>query len=148
MPQHQRRRRVKKKSPLRVLSALIKIAVGLAIVVVLILLGINFYVVASTRGDIDTADALAGEERDAILVLGAGIMADGSPSPVLEERLDSAVQLYAGGASEKIIVSGGTDAADSEISAMRNYLLHHDVPASAIISDHDGYNTYASVYNL
>ena len=49
---------------------------------------------------------------------------------------------------EDIIVSGGNDAAQSEVSAMRNYLTDNDVPLNAILSDTQGDNTFASIKDL
>ena len=81
-------------------------------------------------------------------MLGAGIEPDGTPSPILAERLDTAIALYENGASDEIIVSGGEDAAQSEVSAMRNYLLDADIPSMAITTDTHGIDTFASVKNL
>ncbi|MBQ3074754.1 MAG: SanA protein, partial [Clostridia bacterium] len=46
------------------------------------------------------------EGNDAILVLGAGVRADGTPSAMLEDRLLTAVALWEGKAAESVIVSG------------------------------------------
>ena len=45
---------------------------------------------------------------DCILVLGAGLSADGTPSPMLEDRLDLAIYLYQQGYSSKLLLSGET----------------------------------------
>lgn len=109
---------------------------------------VNLFILATTTGNMATPDELAGADADCIVVLGAGIEPDGTPSPILAERLDTAIALYENGASDEIIVSGGEDAAQSEVSAMRNYLLDADIPSMAITTDTHGIDTFASVKNL
>ena len=109
---------------------------------------VNLFILATTTGNMATPDELADADADCIVVLGAGIEPDGTPSPILAERLDTAIVLYENGASDEIIVSGGEDAAQSEVSAMRNYLLDADIPSMAITTDTHGIDTFASVKNL
>ncbi|MDO9121269.1 MAG: ElyC/SanA/YdcF family protein, partial [Anaerolineaceae bacterium] len=40
------------------------------------------------------------------IVFGAGLQRDGTPSPVLQDRVKSAVQLYQAGKVEKLLMSG------------------------------------------
>ncbi len=109
---------------------------------------VNLFILATTTGNMATPEELADTDADCIVVLGAGIEPDGTPSPILAERLDTAIALYENGASDEIIVSGGEDAAQSEVSAMRNYLLDADIPSMAITTDTHGIDTFASVKNL
>lgn len=46
------------------------------------------------------------KDSDYILILGAGLNIDGTPSPMLKERLDTGISLYKKGICHKIIVSG------------------------------------------
>lgn len=84
---------------------------------------------------------------DCILVLGAGLNAEGKPSPMLEDRLDLAIYLYQQGYSSKLLLSGdnGTEYYD-EVTAMRNYVLDQGVPDSAVVCDYAGFSTYDSMY--
>ncbi len=84
---------------------------------------------------------------DCILVLGAGLNAQGKPSPMLEDRLDLAIYLYQQGYSSKLLLSGdnGTEYYD-EVTAMRNYVLDQGVPDSAVVCDYAGFSTYDSMY--
>ena len=84
---------------------------------------------------------------DCILVLGAGLNAQGEPSPMLEDRLDLAIYLYQQGYSSKLLLSGdnGTEYYD-EVTAMRNYVLGQGVPDSAVVCDYAGFSTYDSMY--
>lgn len=127
---------------------LLKIILVLILLPPLTAIAINLFMFLTTNGDMYTPDELADANADCIVVLGAGIEADGTPSPVLAERLDTAITLYENGASKDIIVSGGEDAAQSEVTAMRNYLLEAGIPSLAIQIDTHGIDTYASVKNL
>ena len=77
---------------------------------------------------------------DCILVLGAGLNPDGTPSPMLEDRLELAIYLYWQGYSSKLLLSGdnGTNYYD-EVTAMRNYVLGQGVPESAVVCDYAGF---------
>lgn len=89
-----------------------------------------------------------GKSYSAILVLGAGLQADGSPSHMLEDRLRAAVELYGMGICKRIIVSGDNSGEDyDEVSAMERYCLDHGVAAEDIVRDDHGFSTYESVYN-
>lgn len=79
------------------------------------------------------------------LVLGAGVQADGRPTPFLAARLDVARDLYRDGRARVLIVSGGQDLPGyDEPGAMRDYLVARGVPAAHVLVDDLGHNTYAS----
>ena len=68
---------------------------------------------------------------DCALVLGAGVRDDGSPSDVLRDRLDEALDLYRAGRVTRVIVSGDHQTARyDEPKAMRVYLEANGVVAS------------------
>jgi uncharacterized SAM-binding protein YcdF (DUF218 family) len=83
---------------------------------------------------------------DAIVVLGAA-QYDGSPSPVLRARLDHAIGLYFAGLAPNFVVTGGKARQDrtTEAAAARAYALGRGVPASAILIEDRGENTFQSV---
>jgi vancomycin permeability regulator SanA len=90
------------------------------------------------------APALAPSEPVAI-VFGAGLQRDGSPSPVLKDRVSAAASLYQQGKVESILMSGGTDNAYyNEPRAMKAYALEMGVPEQAILMDEQGSSTLAS----
>ena len=93
----------------------------------------------------DTANA--GPGYDCILILGAGVHEDGSPSLMLRDRLEMGIELYKAGVSEKIIVSGdhGTIGYD-EVNVMKTYLTEAGIPSENIFMDHAGFSTYESIY--
>ena len=112
-------------------------------VLCLIPLSINFYVVGSTKKQINTTIK---DEVDCILVLGAGIWGD-KPSPMLQDRLDTAIKLYKDGVSNKIIMTGdhGTKEYD-EVNIMKQYAIDAGIPSEDIFMDHAGFSTYESIY--
>ena len=88
------------------------------------------------------------KKYDCILVLGAGVRPDGTPSHMLEDRLRGAVALYEAGVSDVLLLSGDNSGDDyDEVSAMVKYCLEHGVPESAIVRDDIGFSTSESVYN-
>ncbi len=93
-------------------------------------------------------DSFDGERYDCILVLGAGLRSDGSPSDMLADRLDVAIGLYEEGVSDVILLSGDhTDETYDEVSSMERYCLASGVPEDAIVKDGKGYSTYESMFN-
>lgn len=83
---------------------------------------------------------------DAILVLGAAQF-NGTPSKVLQARLDHALELFNDGFAPKIIVTGGGQPGDSttEASASANYLIGKGVEDSNILREVQGISTYDSI---
>lgn len=113
------------------------------------MIAINSYVVNSTKGDVHTIAQIESMDAkaDAILVLGASAYADGTPSDILADRLEVAVDLYDAGAAPAIIVSGDNrDSHYNESDAMKDYCVQLGVPENDVYVDHAGYDTYASVY--
>ncbi len=86
------------------------------------------------------------EDIDCILVLGCGIREDGTPSYMLQDRLDIGIALYRAGVSDKLLMSGdhGRNGYD-EVSAMKIYAMKHGVPSEDIFMDHAGFSTYESM---
>lgn len=122
----------------------------IALIILLIIIAavvlINLYIIKSTENRIVPADKTVGG-YDCILVLGAGVKDDGTPSAMLKERLECALKLYKNGVSEKILVSGdhGTDEYD-EVNTMKDWLKNAGVPPENIFMDHAGFSTYDSIY--
>ncbi len=115
----------------------------LGIAACLLIFGINLFVKQSTQ-DLILTDF--NEEYDCILVLGAGVRS-GNPSPMLEDRLDYAIELYKQGVAPKIIMSGDHGQKDyDEVNVMKNYAILCGVPSEDIFMDHAGFSTYESIY--
>lgn len=111
------------------------------------IVSINFYVKAVSKDRIVTADNAYSQSTDCILVLGAGIREDGTPTPMLEERLDMGIALYHSGAAPKLLMSGDHGRKDyDEVQTMKDYAIEKGVPSSDIFMDHAGFSTYESLY--
>lgn len=81
------------------------------------------------------------------IVFGAGLNRDGTPSPVLRDRVTTAAQLYFAGKAEKLLMSGDNRFVEyNEPAAMRNYAIQLGVPADAIVLDYAGRRTYDTCY--
>ena len=123
-----------------------KYSIILILILVFIISSINLYVNSTTKSKIKKLDELNYKEIDCIIVLGAGIRGE-KPSPMLEDRLLTSIELYTNNVSDKIIVSGdhGQEYYD-EVNVMKNYLTDNDIPSENIFMDHAGFSTYDSIY--
>lgn len=131
---------------LKTLGRMLKILLFIIVVLCLITAGINGYIYF--RGAPALVEEPApGKEADCILVLGAGLKADGTPNYMLKDRLDRGIELYWSGAAPKLLLSGdhGKKYYD-EVNAMRRYVLSQGVPVQDIFMDHAGFSTYESIY--
>lgn len=132
-----------------VLRRVITALVAVIAVFVVFSASVTAYMLASTRDDVHTIAQIeeSGEHAQAVLVLGASVYADGTPSDILADRLEVAADLYLSGTADAVIVSGDNrEAHYNESDAMKQYCIKLGVPEEAIIVDHEGYDTYASVY--
>jgi len=127
------------------LKKLFKIMLIPVILIITVFLGIQLYVDSCAEPYL--VDEKNAPVCDAVMVLGASVYANGTPSPVLEDRLRYAYDLYISGKAPKILVSGdhGKDDYD-EVNTMRDYLVKMGVPKDDIFMDHAGFDTYDSMY--
>jgi SanA protein len=85
-------------------------------------------------------------ERVAI-VFGARIYPDGRLSAMLQDRVETAVQLYQAGRVEKLLLSGDNRFVDyDEPGRMMDYAISRGVPAEDIQLDYAGRRTYDTCY--
>jgi SanA protein len=81
------------------------------------------------------------------IVFGAGLWRDGSPTPILQDRVETGARLFFAGKVEKLLMSGDNSLVGyNEPEAMRQYALQLGVPDSAIVLDYAGRRTYDSCY--
>ena len=113
-----------------------------------LLFGIDFYVRSSTKDRIiSPEDVSSVSDADCILVLGAGIRTDGSPSPMLQDRLNTGIELYQNGAAPKLLMSGDHGRKKyNEVQTMKDIALDQGVPSEYVFMDHAGFSTYDSLY--
>lgn len=83
---------------------------------------------------------------DAIVVMGAA-QYDGTPSPLLQSRLDHVLELWARGYAPLVVVTGGNQPGDrfTEASASKAYLVERGVPEGAILEETIGQSSYESL---
>lgn len=114
--------------------ALLGAAVGGALVVCV-------YVRSRVQRDVQPADC--------IIVLGARVWEDGTPSDALQYRLDSAIEAYEAGLSGHIIVCGaqGDNEPATEASVMKRVLMEAGIPETSIFVEDASYNTEQNIDN-
>lgn len=81
------------------------------------------------------------------IVFGAGLWYDGSPTPILRDRIASAAALYHAGKVTKILMSGDNSTVDyNEPGAMKDFAIQLGVPEDDIVLDYAGRRTYDTCY--
>ena len=131
--------RKKKRKILKILLVLSALAVAGVIAV-------NLAVVLGTSGSIVSAEKLDVPDADCILVLGAGVREDGTPSQMLTDRLLVGIALYEQAAAPKLLMSGDHGSADyDEVNTMKRFAVGAGVAADDIFMDHAGFSTYESM---
>lgn len=130
----------------------------LVLVTVLAAVGINGHVVLSEKSNIaasmtsDTGSISGAQLKrlkklnaQCIMVLGAGIIGTEKPTPMLKDRLDTALKLYWAGVSPKILLTGDNGSVHhNELHVMLKYVRKAGVPEEDIFCDHAGFSTYDS----
>jgi SanA protein len=85
--------------------------------------------------------------RPVALVFGAGYWPDGTPSDVMKDRVEAAIDLYRAGRAQKVLFSGDNRFVDyNEPEKMREYALSLGLPDAAIVLDYAGRRTYDTCY--
>jgi SanA protein len=119
--------------------------IGAGLVLVLAVGALNLYVVTRSSGEA-TDDPTALPHAQAAIVLGAYVLPNGAMSGMLRDRVTAAAGLYRAGRVDRIIVSGDHHRwSYDEPGTMRDALLRLGIPASAIFTDHAGFNTWATM---
>ncbi|GAL01695.1 SanA protein [Nonlabens ulvanivorans] len=114
--------------------------------IVLLVIILQFHVNRSSR-DLIFENANDLEPTYVGLVLGASVRPDKSLSPILQDRVDKAFELYHNGIIKKFLLSGDHGQKEyDEVNAMRRYLNDKGVPNEDIFLDHAGFDTYDSMF--
>ena len=124
----------------------LRIVIRLAVLAAIVFAGVVGYVCireGSVAKTVPEAD-----QYDAIIVLGAQIKPDGSPSVQLSWRLDAAAEAY----RQKpvpVVVCGakGKDEPMTEAEGMKKYLTESGIPEQDILQDPDSFNTRQNLKN-
>ncbi len=139
-------KKIKEKYGRILIPVLISLAV-LAAMVLTSVLAISFAMVYRTEElivDLEEGKKLQGIE--AIIVLGCKVRGE-TPSDMLRDRLDVAIELYHAGVGTAIIMSGDHGGTDyNEVAVMKKYAVDNGVPEDRIFMDHAGFSTYETMY--
>lgn len=139
----------KHRSKHSVLKTLLIVVLSIILAFLALTIGISGFTISSTRNNVHTIAQVEeqGIHADVIVVLGASVFANGTPSDILADRLEVAADLYKAGAAPTIIVSGDNrESHYNESDAMKDYCVELGIPSDAVYIDHAGYDTYASIY--
>ena len=125
------------------------ILITIMTIIVLSPLLINLYVILNTTSNIIIKEEYQQlKDVDYIIVLGASVRRE-RPSPMLEDRLKKAIELYNINTQNKILVTGDHTKDDyDEVTIMKNYLLENNIPEEKIIMDPAGVSTYDSIFRV
>ena len=126
------------------------ISIAVLAFILTLILTVNFIVVIGAgKITVGNKEYSIDKKYDAIVVLGAGLRPDGTPSNMLEDRLKGAIELYKKGVAPKIILSGDCSGEDyDEVSSMRKFCIDNGVSSSDIIRDDAGFSTYETMDNV
>ncbi|NES78193.1 MULTISPECIES: vancomycin high temperature exclusion protein [Okeania] len=118
----------------------------LILTILLIPLALNVYVrIATSKYRYKNPEEVP--EQPIAIVFGAGVWDDGTPTPMLADRVQGAVNLYKTGSVKKILMTGDNGTPDyNEVKAMQEYAISRGIPVDDITLDYAGFSTYESCY--
>ena len=129
----------------RILKMFLKILFILAVIGFLILITSRLVTGLYARPRIYSAQDVP--NRRVAIVFGAGLLRNGIATPVLQDRVQTAANLYFSGKVEKLLMSGDNRFVDyNEPAVMRQVALSLGVPEDAIVLDYAGRRTYDTCY--
>lgn len=124
---------------------LLKIVIAITGFAVLVLVAARIYIVIYSHKFI--LPMVSQPDAQVAIVFGAGLRRDGSPTPILQDRVQTAVDLYKAGKVKKLLMSGDNRYLDyNEPGSMREYALSLGVPEQDIVLDYAGRRTYDTCY--
>jgi SanA protein len=129
----------------RILKTMFKILLFLAAFCILVLFAARLTTGLYARPKTYTNSEVSA--RGVAIVFGAGLWRDGTATPVLYDRLQTAAELYFAGKVEKLLMSGDNRFVDyNEPAVMREVALSLGLPDEAIVLDYAGRRTYDTCY--
>lgn len=115
------------------------------LIVFFIIGGFRVLMLVNTSKNIKTNSTI--EPMPVVMVPGAGLLHDGTPSLPLRDRLDAAATLYRDGVVKKILLTGDNRFENyNEPGAMYAYLTSKGIPEDDLVLDYAGRRTYDSCY--
>ena len=100
----------------------------------------------TAEGIVATESLSPDADYDCILVLGAGVRDDGTPSDMLYDRVSVSTEVYTALGDTPILMSGDHTGDYNEVGVMKSLATELGVPSEDIFLDHEGYSTYESLY--
>ena len=130
----------------RLFSRLFRIVFILIMIAVIVYALIILHVFINERGVSSTVPSE--DQYDAIIVLGAQVLPDGTPSVQLGWRLDAAYEAYQK-KNVPVVVCGaqGKDEPKTEAEVMKGYLIRAGIPDEDILTDPASFNTRQNLKN-
>ena len=138
----------KRRSILRIFLRIVIIFACVLLVGTLSLVAISEYVRLSVKDRVyQSVDKLPDiQDVDCIVVLGAGLKSDGTPSHMLEDRIKVGVSVLEAVDADFILMSGDRSGEYyDEPAAMKEYAENIGVDPSKILLDNSGFSTYESM---
>jgi len=127
------------------LKKYLKIVLYLAIIGLVAIVSVNYYVKSSTKKHIYYS-LKKFPKNDVGIIFGAGINGD-QPGKYLKDRLDAGILLYKSNRINKILLSGDNGREEyDELTVMKNYCFNHGVDTTKIFIDYAGFDTYSTLY--
>lgn len=131
----------------RILKRILLYSIICAVVGIIVLLILNGIIMARVETRIISSEEASALKADCILVLGAGVRDNGTPSHMLEDRLKTGIQLYEMGTAPKLLMSGDHGRIGyNEVGVMKSFAVQRGIPDSNVFMDHAGFSTYESLY--
>jgi len=130
----------------RVVRIALLLGLAGALAAIGVVLGLRQWVERRTAAQVYTA-VEGVDPRPVALILGAGLWADGSLTPILADRVATAAELYHVGKVQKLLCSGDNRFVDyNEPQAMKDYAVRLGIPEDDVVLDYAGRRTYDSCY--
>jgi len=130
-------------------SKLFRIVLATPLLAAVLIFSMNLFITMSGDNTIVTKENLQGTKHDCILIFGAGVLSNRTPSAMLRDRLLTGIACYKAGLAPKIVVSGDHgEAFYDEVNIMKNFCIDQGVPSEDIFMDHAGFSTYESIYRI
>lgn len=116
------------------------------IIIVILTISITISVVNSYKKYIYNIEDIP-SGNDAIIVLGAGVRSDGTPSDILADRLETSLEVFKAGLGNTFVLSGDHGREEyNEVRAMKDYIMKDNIDEKIIFMDHAGFSTYDTMY--
>lgn len=124
-----------------IITAVLLIAVCISILIIT-----NLVIIKDSKSSIVQSIKEAPTAPVAI-VLGSYVRKGNIAPPIMEDRLDTGIELYRMGKVKKLLLTGDSRRVNyDEVDTMRKYVFAKGIPPQDVFLDHTGFSTYDSIY--